>query len=834
MASPFSIFRKHQKTLMVILVIGSMVAFTGESLFTAGGANFTLLGAMLGTTLAAIAGFQFKRPVPYAIGGAILGALIGFFGPSLAGQTGLASEVGVFTEERINDLTLNRSLANRFVRECQQRAGLGMGGDAFGFPFNQYRSLMLGEVLRAEADEMGLQISDSQVFQFIDQRTLGKLPPEEFTEARKNVTTVNGKILSEPDLLNVLREQLRAQWAFQALVPFKTNGLPQEVYWDMFRRMNVRQQVASASVSVDNFLDKVGEPNETEIQTYFDQYQNQEPGVEPGMPGFFQPRKIKLAYVEPDQQAVLDSLPEVSEEDIRKKYDETKDIRYKKAVVPEDPTDDDDDEFLMDLDKEDGEPTPPLAPKPGDPVETPGEVETPGAPEATPPAPGAEAKPAEEAKPPKVDEGDAGKEEKSGDCGPWQEEKAEASEAETTAAEPQDGKSSEEQKPLSTPELKLPEGTEIPEDLLKAPPVEYEPLDTALMNLLREEIRRERARDILQKKMEKALVAMKKLEDERSDVALSAESAKDFDGPEIRQKLRELDPQLCRRLKKYADENGLLYVETPLVDFYEFSNAEEYPIAAASDSGGMFNPQGNVMLMRALFGSVGKNPLFDPKLVMSQSNQYAYWVLADIPEHIPRLEEPGVKKQVIKAWQREKARPLAKKRAMELAQKIRDGLEEATTMTDSLKGETEAGTPKSPALLVTKTDNSFSWITSSSAAQLGMRQTPPQLTQIQGIPNVGNDFMNYIFRTLNEGEVGVHPDANLMNYYVVEVMNRFPSEEADEAALRSRFIKEQHSMGSNTGNLANSQIVGPANNEWVKQLEAKYDVKLLVDPQSRR
>lgn len=804
MASPFSIFRKHQKTLMVVLVIGSMIAFTGDSLFNAQGPNLPLLGALLGTALATFAGFQFQRPIPYAIGGAIIGGLIGFFGPSLAGQKGLASDVGTFTPQRISDLNQNRNLANRFIRDCQQRAGLGMGFDVFGFPVGGVeRDLMLGEVLLAEADEMGLQVSDTQIFQFIDEMTDGKLPPKEFTAARRN-TQLNGRILSEDEMLDVLRSQLRARWAFQALIPFNTDGLPQEVYWDLYRRMNVRQQLASASVSVDNFLSEVGDPSETEIQTFFDQYQNQEPGVEPGMPGFLQPRRIKLAYLEADSQAVLDGLEEVTDDEIQTFYDEKKDDRYKKEVLPEDPTDDDD-TFLMDLDKEDGEETP-QAPETGDADKAPGDPIESGEKKLEPVKTG---EPVESSDPPeKKEEGDGG-------CDPWQEEGAEepGTQAPTTTAQD----SEEGKNPL--PELKLPEGGEVPEDLFKAAPVEYRPLDAALKNEIREEIKREKAKVIVQKRMEDAVSAMRSMEDERDDVALSARDPK---APEVQEKLRQLDPELCRRLKAYAAENDLLYVETPLVSFYEFSNAEEYPIAAASDPEARYT-----MLMRSLFGAQGANTLFSPKTVRG-ANEYVYWVLADYPVHVPRLEEPGVREQVIEAWKREKARPLAEKRAEQLAEKVRAGLDEARTMSESLKGETETGEADSPTIVVSDTENSFSWVTSSSAPQLGMRQPEPEITSIQNVPNVGNPFMNYIFRSLKEGEVGVRPDASLMNYYVVQPLNRFPAEEADWDAYRERFIKAQHSAGSATGSLATRQIIGPANNEWLKQLEAKYDVKLLT------
>ena len=48
---------------------------------------------------------------------------------------------------------------------------------------------------------------------------------------------------------------------------------------------------------------------------------------------------------------------------------------------------------------------------------------------------------------------------------------------------------------------------------------------------------------------------------------------------------------------------------------------------------------------------------------------YICWKVQDVAVHVPKLEEPGIREQVVKAWKRIEALPLAKKRAEELAER---------------------------------------------------------------------------------------------------------------------------------------------------------------------
>ena len=70
MASPFDFFRKRQAGMMVVMVILSMLLFTLDALFTQQGANFWLLGLLLGGAVFGVAGVGSGKWLSWGIGGA--------------------------------------------------------------------------------------------------------------------------------------------------------------------------------------------------------------------------------------------------------------------------------------------------------------------------------------------------------------------------------------------------------------------------------------------------------------------------------------------------------------------------------------------------------------------------------------------------------------------------------------------------------------------------------------------------------------------------------------------------------------------------------------------
>lgn len=812
---------------MVVLVIGSLIAFTGESLFTAGGNNMILLGVLLGTGLALIAGFQYGRPLEYAIGGAIAGGVIGFVMPTIVGRAGVESTLGTFDQKRIDELVSRRRAANDFVREVRRRAlGFDFGGPPFLLAYQDpVQDVILGELLRAEADEIGIYVDDDAVNEFIDEQTARRLSTKDFTDVRERVT-VDGSPISETELYELLRTEIKSKLALQTLVPFRDNdAVSPEMYWQLFRRLNVRQQLAYAAVPVEAFLDKVGEPTDSDIQDMFEKYKNVVPNqVEPGAPGFYQPRRIKLAYVEADYPTVESSIAAISDEEIEKYYEENKDLQFKKPVVPADPVEPDDSE-LPSLDNL-GDP------KPSDP--TPSDPEPAGTNESDP-GKAASGDPSGEnsTAAPKATEkvnNDADQKansEKTSDAGDGCE--GFVQDADTQTGEPEQGTSDEttqtsdetksgDQDP---PTLTIPGSTEPPEDLLKAPQTEYMPLDADLREQIRSTLKRQRALEEIDQRIQGALTKMSELANERDNRFLPGATGNELS-----------DDQICAELKKYADANGLMYAETPLVTANELFDREEFPIGSATAPTENQFAQRTPTVVQQLFGGGQSTALFEPARAelmafeFGQSvNQFVYWAIGEIPPHEPKLDEAGIREQVVKAWKTEKARPLAEARAKELATQVTGELTDEKTMTDVLEKVTVTGDTDSANLVVSQTRIPFTWMqTSTAASPMSMQQENATLSNIPGVRGAGNEFMEYIFNELKPKEVGAVANIDKSTYYVVQPLNRFPSDESDEQALLERFLRTKHfEFTSPMPGLVRQQF-GELNGNWLRSLEAKYGV----------
>ncbi len=794
---------------MVVLVIGSMIAFTGESLFTSAGDNAPVLFGLLGCGIALVAGFQFGRPIPYAVGGAIVGAIMGAVLPSFAGG-GISTELGSFDDKRLQELQFERTLANTFIANCQSLAydTNQVPTGAFNIISGDQGDLILGEAMRAEAEEMGIYVDDNAVNQFVKEYTGSKLTEDDFIKARSSLRTNDGKGVSETELYDILRGEIQAILARNMLMPRRAGqgGTP-EMYWDMYQRLNVNQEMVFTAMNVDSFLDQVEEPSESELKAFYEEHKNKPAGQEPGVPGFYQSRQLKLAYLEIDYTTVTDSIAEITDEDIKKHYEDNKEALYKETL-PADPTggapEGEEPEFNLDDLGSDNKS------KSG---ETSEQSEKPDGP-ATP-SEGSEKKPEDDGTSAPVKKPD-----EEGGCDVFQEEDAKGSTEQDPGKEP--AKSAQE--PPKTPTLEIPEPAAQDDSNAEEKdetPVTYKPLDADLKIQIRDSLTRERAGDRLAELVEECRTEMDRLQQLRVN--------RDLDKQLGEETVKALsDNEILQQLKAFASKHdGVFYVETPVVGVNDFVSQEEYPIAFALPPGGRFTRGAQNVLMR-LFGTRGEVPKFATEVVeefttdfMTPGNRYIYWVVGEIPPHEPKDYEE-VKDQVLKAWKQMKARPLAEERGNVLAKKIEAGLGAEKTMSEILEGETETGKPDSPALVVNES-SVFRWMQSSSAASFSMMQQPPQLGQVQGVRGITDEFMEYVFRALEPNGVGVTPNRDLSAYYVVQPVNRFPTEESDVDAIQNRFIRERH-FEQFTSPIPTmlDQKIGDTNLNWIKQIQKKY------------
>ncbi|MEQ9410785.1 MAG: hypothetical protein RIK87_23945 [Fuerstiella sp.] len=978
MASPFKFFRKYSGGMMVVMVILSMLLFTLTDLFMDPSANLWLLGILVGGAVFGVAGIGQGRWLQWGLGGAVLGAALGFILPGFVEGEGLTSSLGVIDQEEMNDLENRRSVANQFVvrvTEATFGEGAGRFASLFGFGHQSMREdVIFGKLLRAEADRLGITVDKDMVGDYLNRITSDKLTRDDYITVRNNLGYRNLP-LDDSTLISILSDEIKARMVYQLLRP-RTTTLPPgpEVYWQYFRRLNVRQQLNLAALDVDDFTDQVGEPSDADVNELFAQYAKKFPNQEePGAPGFRLPFRAQLAYVELDSKTVESDVGEISEADIEEYYNQNKETPLiRRPVIPD--FDDKPEDPAPEAEKpEETKPTPeksdaetsdsdaavpeaagsdkpaeakpaedkPAEDKPADdkpaddkPATEKGATETP-----------AEEKPAGDDKPaetpkeeqPATDDSEAAAPNDDADgesdsaapddsCGvfesdedsadnasaddeekevppadekPANEKPAEVTQADAASAKAADPAATDEAKTDepktdeaaagdSTPEkdesadapapptLTIPQvpDTAVPaEGAQEKPPepqFEYRVLDDELKAEIRDEIRRQRVDAIIQEKMDKAEAQMATLANERSKEHFNRlqqdpsrfEAGGDKQEEALRQLRAEMAPyndELNARLSMYAKEQGLSYVETPLVSYAELLEEEDYPVGTAAeptDNPMMAAQAANVALtIFQSFSADEQNNDAQLYLVRRAERQsgsmdggqvyYAYWAIDFSPSHIPELDEPGIRDLVVLTWKRLKARELVVKRGEELAARIRTALakegEEKQDMAAVLKDETVTGSADAPALAV-RTTLPFSWLRTSTASPMSFQ--PPQATMSQivfgdtiggTLDKVGEDFMKAVFEDMDDESVDVVPNGDRSKYYVVHVTNRFPTPEIGEDGLRERFANEGKQFAfaqSPITGVMQQQLNGPASLAWERGLWLRYGINPDDEPEA--
>ncbi len=144
--------------------------------------------------------------------------------------------------------------------------------------------------------------------------------------------------------------------------------------------------------------------------------------------------------------------------------------------------------------------------------------------------------------------------------------------------------------------------------------------------------------------------------------------------------------------------------------------------------------------------------------------EFVSWKIKDQAAYTPEMSQ--VREEILDTWRSRQARKLASDHAESLAEKLRKGGEEAwKTVLDT----------QQQTLLITPTP--FTWM--SPPREMF---APAQITFVQGLDSVGNDFMQRVFNT-PVGQFAVAPNAGVNTYYVVRVLETTPG--VDE--LRQNF-----------------------------------------------
>jgi hypothetical protein len=348
---------------------------------------------------------------------------------------------------------------------------------------------------------------------------------------------------------------------------------------------------------------------------------------------------------------------------------------------------------------------------------------------------------------------------------------------------------------------------------------------------------------------------MKKLEGDRRRHRFSLVDKKnDISREDLATSMAEYSPTIIEAAKALAIKTETVYVETPLLSYEQLTNEEDYPVGSAAPPGSNPFQQSGPSVADTVFGSpLDELQFFIPRQAQrnamnldSDESRYIWWITDVSPAHLPALDEPGIREEVVLAWKRSKARELAKSRAEQLAKEIREELakpeDQRKSMAASLDAATVSGDADSPKLTTRRT-KPFTWVRQEMTPQMNFSQRSPQLvlSEIAYDDESGDvmelayhDFMNAVFNDLKNNEIGVVPNADLSRYFVVEVTDRNPTPEVGEDVLRQRFLTEGKQFvqgGSPVVAMVRQAVSDPVAIKWEKILWRKYGIDPDAEPQ---
>jgi len=822
MQSPFKIFRKHQKVVLAGLTLMAMIGFgLGDVL--------TKMGRGGGSR-------QTSKDV-------------------------VETNVGSLSQIAMSNLIMQRKALHRFIEAAFQASHPEVARNRFlaqyytraivgefGFGGLTQQELLYSWLHRYEARKMGIVVSDPQIRDYILRFTENKLSTRTFSDILEQMR------LSPKELFDLFREELQGDIAQKMKAPAY---LPSpEKYWEYYQQLNTREKIEAAAIPVNDFTRNVPDPTEKQVAGLFDKHKSDFERAVDGelIPGFRQPRKVKLHYLTLSANAVEDKVlasGPVTDKEIEEYYERNKDKdrRFHEFEAPPlDETAPIDPEFAPEkgpaLDGDAGDGDSPKKPKENpekseEPSESPDQGAKPK--DKTPPSKDetkGESDKAEEAKDPAkgsdcfavVADDDAGtKEAAKPDVKPAV--KADAKSG-TDAPASKAGKKKGAKKPKSeekaTPPAEAgdsadtPEPPALPEDAdsekaasgpkikgKKEPPkIKYKPLDDALREQIRDSVINDRRKKLLQAQTNKAMEALRNL---GGKFSTSAEIKLTDPNPA---QLKTIESRSEEGLRQIADSLGMKFSKTDLVSNVELS---EIPgLGKAVEFGTSDAPRGETTtIVEQAFGVDALCRVFASEAL--DGTIYICWKVEDSSMHIPSLEDPGVRDQVVKAWKHLEALPLAKKRAEELAEKAG---QKQKDLSAALGGETVTGDSQSFAVTVFDSPE-FSFYRENSAPN--PMQNPRSDVQL-GDPIVvskpGPKFMRVVFNDITEGGVGVALNDDASVYYVVKVLYRRP---ADRAAFQEASEK-LFDPSSPYMQIARREM-GAAMSEYARQMDEKYAVK---------
>jgi hypothetical protein len=329
--------------------------------------------------------------------------------------------------------------------------------------------------------------------------------------------------------------------------------------------------------------------------------------------------------------------------------------------------------------------------------------------------------------------------------------------ASTTPATPVTPSSTQPAAPAA-PEVKKPEAPpqltekfKLPENIADGPSPKHDPL-WKVEESIRTQLAREKAAKLVDDLINKVDNTLTNYSQQLFTWDAEVKATKDDAKKQAIAAPKEPDLEaVCKQVSEAAGfPGGLTAAKTGFVSAFEASRLPGIGESTSADNR-PFAYQATRFGMR---------PFTSLSTTDTAGNRYRFMKTAAKETFVPTFEE--AKSEVLNVWKTIEARKLIKARAEELAA-------EAIKQKKSLKEL--YGNDKSLTVLEPE---SFAWLSRNSADPFGQR-TPPQLTEVEGVVDGGDEFMRGVFSLEGDGSVGVTMNNPLTIAYVVHIKSYSPS-----------------------------------------------------------
>ncbi|GAB4135429.1 MAG: hypothetical protein Kow0040_20410 [Thermogutta sp.] len=294
MASPFKIFRKNAKVLLVGLFLMSMI-------------SFVIIPALL----------------------EYLGATRGSSTPPVV----VTQRFGSLTEQQVDGLLMGQAAVQRFLEALQDYVTRRQGNPMQITMFRQTLGELSEEqvvrlwLLARYAEAAGMAISDPAVNRYIQDllnSTGVAISPQDLQALMAQQRIDENALFSGMNLalLAIRYAELSGvdPWRFLPGYAGETPGQR----WDYFLRLRRMASVELAEIPVEKFAQKVTPPTDAQLRQLFEKYKTRLPQPNSPDPGFKVPEKVRCEYLKGDLAMWLERTS-VSEEELRRVYEERKD-----------------------------------------------------------------------------------------------------------------------------------------------------------------------------------------------------------------------------------------------------------------------------------------------------------------------------------------------------------------------------------------------------------------------------------------------------------------------------------------------------------------------------